>query len=66
MDVRDSDSKPLDYKFSTPDGHQPHPQDPRPLLPYDPHNDRLEGICKMADDVDLMAYFLAVREIKFA
>lgn len=55
MDIWDSDSEPLDYKFSTPDGHQLTRKILRPLLPYDPRDDQLEGVCKMADGIDLMA-----------
>ena len=44
-----------DFKFSTSEGHQLTRSVLRPLLPYDPHDDQLEGVCKMADGVDLMA-----------
>jgi hypothetical protein len=64
MDVRDSDSDPLDYRFNTPGGYQLTRKVPHPLLPYGPHDDQLEGTsCKMADGVDIVAYILAVREI---
>jgi len=43
------------FEFSTSEGHQLTRSVLRPLLPYDPHDDQLEGVCKMADGVDLMA-----------
>jgi hypothetical protein len=45
----------LDYQFSTPDGLHLARKVLRPLLPYDPHDDQLEGICKMIDGINLMA-----------
>jgi len=44
-----------DFEFSTSEGHQLTRSVLRPLLLYDPHDDQLEGVCKMADGIDLMA-----------
>ena len=44
-----------DYQFSTPHGLRLARKVLQPLLPYDPHDDQLEGICKMIDGIDLMA-----------
>jgi len=44
-----------DYQFSTPHGLHLARKVLQPLLPYDPHDDQLEGICKMIDGIDLMA-----------
>src|ERR1700683_754153 len=44
-----------DFEFSTFKGHQLTRSVLQPLLPYGPHDDQLEGICKMADGVDLVA-----------
>ena len=52
-DDDDSDSGHPDCQFSTPDGLCPTRK--QPLLPYDPHNDQLEEICKMIDGINLMA-----------
>ena len=54
-DDDDSDSGNSDYQFSTPDGLHLARKILRPLLPYDPHDDQLEGICKMIDGINLMA-----------
>ena len=54
-DYDDSDSGNSDYQFSTPDGLRLARKILRPLLPYDPHDDQLEGICKMIDGINLMA-----------
>jgi hypothetical protein len=54
-DDDDSDSHHSDYQFSTPDGLHLARKVLRPLLPYDPHDDQLEGICKMIDGINLMA-----------
>jgi hypothetical protein len=54
-DDDDSDSHHSYYQFSTPDGLHLARKVLRPLLPYDPHDDQLEGICKMIDGINLMA-----------
>ena len=54
-DDDDTDSRNTDYQFSTPDGLHLARKVLRPLLPYDPHDDQLEGICKMIDGINLMA-----------
>ena len=54
-DDDDTDSRNSDYQFSTPDGLHLARKVLRPLLPYDPHDDQLEGICKMIDGINLMA-----------
>ena len=54
-DNDDLDSGNPDYQFSTPDGLCLARKVLRPLLPYDPHDDQLEGICKMIDGINLMA-----------
>ena len=54
-DNNDSDSGNPDYHFSTPDGLCLTRKVLQPLLPYDPHDDQLEGICKMIDGINLMA-----------
>ena len=54
-DDDDTDSCNSDYQFSTPDGLHLARKVLRPLLPYDPHDDQLEGICKMIDGINLMA-----------
>ena len=45
----------LDFKFSTSEGHQLTCSVLQPLLPYNLYDDQLEGVCKMADGIDLMA-----------
>ena len=44
-----------DYQFSTTEGLRLARKVLRQLLPYDPHDDQLEGICKMIDGINLMA-----------
>jgi superfamily II DNA/RNA helicase len=43
------------YQFSTTKGLRLARKVLRQLLPYDPHDDQLEGICKMIDGINLMA-----------
>ena len=50
-----ADSGISDYQFSTTEGLRLVRKILRQLLPYDPHNDQLEGICKMIDGINLMA-----------
>ena len=55
LDDNDSDSDNADYQFNTPDGLCLARKALQPLLPYDPHDNQLEGICKMINGINLMA-----------
>lgn len=44
-----------EYTFSSPEGYSLARKILRPLLPYDPHDVQLEGICKSVDGGDIMA-----------
>ena len=50
-----ADSGISDYQFSTTEGLHLMRKILRQLLLYNPHNDQLEGICKMIDGINLMA-----------
>jgi hypothetical protein len=50
-----ADSGISDYQFSTTEGLSLVRKVLRPLLLYNPHDDQLEGICKMIDGINLMA-----------
>jgi hypothetical protein len=51
-DDDDSDSGNPDYQFNMPDGLCLTRKVLQPLLPYDPHDDQLEGIWKMIDGIN--------------
>ena len=53
-DNDDLDSGNPDYQFSTSDGLCLARKVLRPLLPYNPHDDQLEGICKVIDGINLI------------
>ena len=53
-DNDDLDSGNPDYQFSTSDGLCLARKVLRPLLPYNSHDDQLEGICKVIDGINLI------------
>jgi hypothetical protein len=46
---------PAPFSFSSPEGYALCRSILKPLLPYDPHDHQLEGICKALDGVDVLA-----------
>jgi hypothetical protein len=54
-DDENLDSNISDYQFNTLKGLHLAKKVLQPLLLYDPHDDQLEGSCKMIDDINFMA-----------